>query len=55
MIGIGWMKWKAVSAVVCDLKMLVELKDRVFKTYGSEYWALKKNDENKLNSAEMRC
>ena len=44
----------------CDRKMPVKLKDKVFKTiirpamtYGSECWAVKKN-ENKLNSAEMR-
>ena len=55
------MKLKEVSGVMCDRKMPVELKDKVFKTiirpamtYGSECWALKKNDENKLNSAEMR-
>ena len=47
--------------VICDRKMPVELKDKVFKTiikpamaYGSECWAVKKKDENKLNSAEMR-
>ena len=41
--------------------MPVELKDKVFKTiirpamtYGSECWAVKKKDENKLSSAEMR-
>ena len=41
--------------------MPVELKDNVFKTnirpaktYGSECWAVKKKDESKLNSAEMR-
>ena len=39
----------------------MELKDKVFKTiirpviaYGSEFWAVKKKDESKLNSAEMR-
>ena len=60
-ICIGWMKWKEVSGVMCDRKMPVELKDKVFKTiirpamtYGSECWAVKKKDENKLNSAEMR-
>ena len=60
-IRIGWMKWKEVSGVMCDRKMPVELKDKVFKTiirpamtYGSECWAVKKKDENKLNSAEMR-
>ena len=39
----------------------MKLKDKVFKTiirpamtYGSECWAVKKKDENKLKSAEMR-
>ena len=60
-IRIGWMKWKEVSGVMCDRKMPVELKYKIFKTiirpamtYGSECWALKKKDENKLNSAKMR-
>ena len=60
-IRIGWMKWKEVSGMMCDRKMPVELKDKVFKTiirpamaYGSECWAVKKKDESKLNSAEMR-
>ena len=60
-IRIGWMKWKAESGVMCDRKMPVELKDKVFKTiirpamtHRSECWAVKKKDENKLNSAEMR-
>ncbi len=50
-----------VSGVMCDRKMPVELKDKVFKTiirptmtYGSECWAVKKKDKNKVNSAEMR-
>ena len=55
------MKWKEVSGVMCDRKMPVKLKDKVFKTiirpamtYGSECWAVKKKDVSKLNSAEMR-
>ena len=47
--------------MMCDRTMPVELKDKVFKTiirpamtYGSECWAVKKKDESKLNSAEMR-
>ena len=58
-IRIEWMKWKEVSGVMCDRKL--KLKENVFKTiirpamtYGSECWAVKKKDENKLNSAEMR-
>ena len=60
-IRIGWMKWKEVSGVICDRKMPMELKDKVFKTiirpamtYCSECWTVKKKDENKLNSAEIR-
>ena len=60
-IIIGWMKWKEVSRVMCYRKMPVELKDKAFKTIirpamtaVSECWAVKKKDENKLNSAEMR-
>ena len=55
------MKWNEVSGVMCDRKMPVELKDKVFKTiirpemaYGSECRAVKKKDESKPNSAEMR-
>ena len=56
---IGWMKLKEVSGVMCDRKMPVKLKDKVFKTiirpamtYSPERWAVKKKDENKLNSAD---
>ena len=48
-IIIGRMKWKEVSGVMCNRKMPVELKDKVFKTiirpamtYGSECWAVTK-------------
>ena len=62
-IIIRWMKWKEVGPIrmMCNRKMPVKLKDKVYKTiirpamtYGSEYWAVKKKDENKLNSVEMR-
>ena len=60
-IRIGWMKWKEVSGVMCDRKIPVKLKDKVFKTiirpamtYGSECWAVRKKDEYKLDSVEMR-
>ena len=55
------MKWKEVTGVMCNRKMPVEFNDNVFNTiirpamtYGSECWAVKKKDESKLNSAEMR-
>ena len=60
-IRIGCMTWKEVSGVMCDKNMPVEVKDKVFKTiirpamaYGRECFAVKKKDENKLNSAEMK-
>ena len=56
-----FLEFLEVSRVMCDRKMPVALKGKVFKkilrpamTYGSEYRAVKKKDENKLNSAEMR-
>ena len=58
---IWWIKWKEASGVMCDRKMPVELRDKVFKTnirpamtYGPECWAVKKKHENELNSTEMR-
>ena len=37
---------------MCTYKLLCS--DRNAATYGSECWAVKKKDENKLNSVEMR-
>ena len=31
MIRIGWLQWKEVSVVMCDRKMPVELKDKIFR------------------------
>ena len=56
-IRIGWMKWKEESGVMCNRKMPMELKGSLknnHQTYSSECWAVKKKDESKLNSAEMR-
>ena len=50
------MKWKEVSRVMCDRRMPVELKDKVFKTivrptlaYGSEL----KKEVNKLYATDI--
>ena len=55
------MKWKEVSGVMCNRKMPVELKDKVFKiiirpvmTYGSECWAVKKKYEKPKVENEMK-
>ena len=57
----GWKNWKTVSGVLCDRRMNVKIKGKVYRTvvrpslmYGVETWALKKAQENKLEVAEMR-
>ena len=57
----GWKNWKRVSGVLCDRRMKVKIKGKVYRTvvrlalmYGAETWALKKAQENKLEIAEMR-
>ena len=46
--------------MLCDKKAPIKLKDKVHKmvikptmTYGAEYWAVRKKDENRLHVAEM--
>ena len=55
------MKWKQLTGVLCDQKVPINLKDKVYKTvikptmiYGAECWAVRKKDENRLHVAEMR-
>ena len=55
------MKWKQLTGVLCDKKVPIKLKDKVYKTvikptmtYGAECWAVRKKDENRLHVAEMR-
>ena len=52
----GWKNWKRVSGVLCDRRMNVKIKGKVYRTlmYGADTWALKKAQENKLEVAEMR-
>ena len=57
----GWKNWKRVSGVLCDRRMNMKIKGKVYRTvvrpalmYGAETWALKKAKENKLEVAEMR-
>ena len=53
--------WKRVSGVLCDRRMNVKIKGKVYRilvrpalVYEAETWALKKAQENKLEVAEMR-
>ena len=57
----SWMKWKDLSGVLCDKKMPVRIKGKVYKTmirpvliYGAETWALKRREEEMLERTEMR-
>ena len=47
-VGAGWRNWKKCSGVLCDRRMPVKLKGKVYKTvirpamlYGAETWAVK--------------
>ncbi|KAK7258655.1 hypothetical protein RIF29_24237 [Crotalaria pallida] len=60
-IQAGWMKWRSASGVLCDKKVPLKLKGRFYRTavrpvilYGTECWAAKGTQENKLHVAEMR-
>ena len=60
-VKLAWMKWKQLTGVLCDKKVPIKLKDRVYKTvikpsltYGAECRAVRKKDENRLHVAEMR-
>lgn len=60
-INTGWMKWRELTGVLCDSKMPVRIKGKVYKTavrpammHGAECWPLKKQQENKVHCAEMK-
>ena len=55
------MNWKRMTGVLCDKKMSLRIKGKVYKSvvrpammYGAETWALKKIHEKRFEVAEMR-
>ena len=57
----GWKNWNRVSGILCDRRISLRVKGKVYKTvarpvmmYGAETWAVKKAQEKKLDVAEMR-
>ena len=57
----GWKNWKRVSGILCDRRIRLRVKGKVYKTvvrpammYRAETWAVKKTQEKKLDVAEMR-
>ena len=60
-IQCGWNSWCKLTGILCDRRVSVRLKGKIYKTavrpamlYGSETWAVKKTQEKKMNIAEMR-
>ena len=57
----GWKNWKRVSGILCDRRISLRVKGKVYMTvvrpammYGAETWAVKKAQEKKLDVVEMR-
>ena len=57
----GWKHWKRIPGILCDRRISLRVKRKVYKTvvrpammYGAETWAVKKAHEKKLDVAEMR-
>nr|GFA63270.1 hypothetical protein [Tanacetum cinerariifolium] len=60
-IGIGWMKWRAASGVLCDRRIPLKLKEKFYRVairpamlYGLEYWPITKAQANRVEVAELR-
>jgi len=60
-IRVGWQKWKAASGVLCDKRVPLSLKGKVYRMvvrpavlHGSECRPLKKTQVQRLTVAEMR-
>ncbi|XP_070014323.1 uncharacterized protein [Nicotiana sylvestris] len=60
-IGVGWMKWRLVSGVLCDKKVPPIFKSKFYRVvvrpamlYGAEYWLVKNSYIQKMKVAEIR-
>ena len=57
----GWKNWKRVLGILCDRRIRLRVKGKVYRTvvrpammYGAEMWPVKKAQEKKLDVAEIR-
>ena len=60
-INVAWSRWRDLSGVIYAKKVPVKLKSKMYKTvdrqamvYGSECWALCKQEEQRLHTTEMK-
>jgi hypothetical protein len=60
-IQTGWMKWRSLSGVLCDRRMPIKLKGKIYNTvikpvllYGSECWTRMKTHTQKMSVTETR-
>ena len=60
-IQAGWCKWRKASGVICDRMVQTKVKGELYRTairpalsYGSECWAIKKQQEHKMDVSEMK-
>ncbi|KAD5318012.1 hypothetical protein E3N88_17958 [Mikania micrantha] len=57
----GWNKWRAAKSILCDKRFPDKLKGKFYRVavrptmmYGSDCWPIKKIQERKLETSEMR-
>ncbi|CAK1595248.1 unnamed protein product [Parnassius mnemosyne] len=60
-INAAWLRWRTLSGILCDSRMPIQLKGKIYKTavrpamlYGAECWAAKKIHEKKMHTNEMK-
>jgi hypothetical protein len=60
-IKTGWLKWRQASDVLCDPRVPLKLKGKLYRTairptmlYGAEYWPTKRRHVQQLSVAEIR-
>ena len=60
-VRLSWNKWRETTGVICDKKVPVKLKAKIYQTvikptmlYGAECWAMRKKEEHLINNTEMR-
>ena len=60
-VRLAWNKWREVTGVICDKKVPVKLKHKIYKTvirptmtYGAECRTMTNKDDMLMNKTEMR-